>query len=238
MMATVVSAHGAAPLCRMPLMGAHTLRGRGRAANEDRSVLVPGRGGVLADGIGGEPAGGLMAEACSWEAGRLIREGGIGAAEVLRRAHDAARRTEIALGLAPGPGASCACFMICADGSVEIARAGDVGAFVLDGSGCRRLLDTEEHRDDRGRLAAYLGMPGGAPAIDRARVLRADGARALALASDGVADYVPLSAVRDILEGALDGREPRPADAARALVERARMHGSADDATAVVLAWC
>ena len=222
--------------------------GQVRPGNEDRMVIArPARpeAGVLlvvADGMGGHPAG---EEASQIAVDHLGGYAGA-AAEVLDAAGDApfGALCELVVRLATeaheaiaavgeedpekfGLGCTLVAVLVHADG-LFVAHTGDSRAYRLRGRMLEQL--TGDHVVVEGGiryLAAHLGMPEGLY-LEQQREDVKTGDRLL-LCSDGLTDMVPPEAFGVVLHQASD-----PTEAGEALVQLANMAGGLDNVTCVV----
>ena len=230
-------------------------RGLARSDNQDAFAVVPLLGlFVVADGIGGRPAGGaasalaLAAVRAAMTATPRVR--GAAAGALFRAAVEEANLRILAAGEGDpaklGMGATFTGALVRGD-RVAIAHVGDSRAYLLH----QRRLDrlTEDH------VLEHDGMWGALDLAERARLAacRRRLTRALGIAETVEVDvglFTPqdgdvLLLCTDGLTAALRENEiagillehPDPEDAAERLIARAGDHGGEDDTTAVVVRW-
>ena len=220
-------------------VGWYTAAGTHRERNEDRCRVARGRiAGCVCDGMGGHPGGGLFAECVSWDVVRMLEEG-MGPAEALAQAGEHSRALARTFELSEG-GAVAACAACDERGAIRIARVGDAHAVIAEPGGPLRNVFEPSPRDFRSGKIAYLGPRQAHPAIDEVEVTISAGS-ALLIMTDGCALYPPQSTIREAAAYAatcpvFGPRARRAEDAARLIVRDAQLHGSSDDATALVIA--
>lgn len=225
------------PAAARMMVGSCTFEGATRTRNEDRVGVVDGRFACVCDGMGGRPAGGLFAEATLWQVLRSLSLG-LSAETALRSAHDAAHRLSIAMGIDRGAGATAACVALNREtGEMQVARAGDLGVFLVGKRGVRALLTPESARNGEGRITSYVGMRRSSPKVDLVTVCRLEIGEALVVVTDGIADVLGRAYLGDIVRSALAKQVACPSErAARDLALAATAAGSSDDVTALVIA--
>ena len=230
-------------------------RGPARPDNQDAFAVVPEIGlFVVADGIGGRPAGGA-ASALALTAVRAAmtarpRIHGAAAGALFRAAVEEANQRILAAAEADpeklGMGATFTGALVRGE-RLAIAHVGDSRAYLLHD---RRLLRlTEDHVLEHDRIWGALDLAERARLAACRRLLT----RALGIAETVEVD-VGLVAPQDgdvfllctdglttaLRENAIAGvllEHPEPGDAATRLIERAGDEGAEDDATAVVVRW-
>jgi PPM family protein phosphatase len=215
-------------------IGSRTEVGHVRRRNEDALLVDEGAGVVVvADGLGGHPAGDLASSIARQCLVGLLAQGAFGDSadpatalrEALQRAHEAilaeAGRDPQLTGMA-----TTVVLALVRDGAAWIAHVGDSRAYVLDLDGDLRQL-TRDHGMG-GYLTQALGLSGGV-SPDVARVDLPAGSRLL-LATDGLTNMVADEAIATVLAATAD-----PQEAADALVDAALRAGGIDNVTLVVL---
>jgi protein phosphatase len=234
-------------------------RGRVRAENQDRWAADPQLGlYVVADGLGGQAAGGVAAQVVVETLPLLVQrrladitdlstpEAGerltAAVAELSAWLRDAGQGRPGLEGL----GAAVVVALVRGQWAL-IAHLGDSRAYLLrqgrlrcltrDHSLTQLLLDCGEitpadvdRHPAHGRLTRYVGMEG--EPLPEARGLPLRRGDQLLLCTDGLAGMVSEAAIRDVLR-----RESIPAGACAQLIAAANAAGGRDNATAVVLSF-
>lgn len=220
---------GRKPRGREPLRAAVCSESAKGKSNEDRAVVLDNAALVM-DGIYGngqcesvavtEAAVELWRDHAAWR--NLPDQGLCNLAHALeQRKRSTSRAT---------PGAATCAVTWDENGAVDMAALGDVVVFLVEPASASALL--EPHRTEDGRLDAYLGRAGlDEQAIRVSSARLSNGPSCIVIATDGVWEHVPATCMVEAWAAA--GYD---IDAfAHELVRRARVFGSEDDATAVVL---
>lgn len=220
-------------------IGWHSVRGARRERNEDRCRVAHGViAGCISDGIDGHPAGSVFAEYVSWEVVRNIAYG-FDLPEAVFRASQRSSSVADVLDL-EASGMMIACAACDDDGSVRAARVGDTRVVsVVPGHGARDVFARQEGTPASG-WAPRPRVCRDYPFIEEVQLTLFPGS-ALVLMTDGAALYPPQETVAKAATYAatcpvFGPRNQRAESAARTIVRAAQLHGSPDDATALVIA--
>lgn len=225
-------------------VGERTDTGRARRRNED-SLRVNAEAGLLvvADGMGGHPAGDIASMMAGEAVERALVDAGYTLAEALRAAH----RTIVDAGReghgAPGMGTTCvACHLHgrlletawVGDSRLYRLRGGELEQLSRDHSWVQSMVDAGEiaaeaaaRHPERHVLAQCLGSPEGVEV--EAETVAVEPGERLLLCTDGLNGEIDDAAIARILRARTDDRE-----AAHALVEAALKAGGGDNVTVVV----
>jgi protein phosphatase len=217
--------------------------GRGRTVNQDALDWDASSGvAVVADGVGGGPAGEVAAHTAVVAAMGALREGH-SPAEAADRANaavlDAAERNPRHLGMATTLVAmrleeGAVVYAHVGDSRLYLFRDGELGSLTRDHNAAAEAIDAGRLQPAAARLSALrhqltraLGAPGVAADAGRAPLGPGD---TLLLATDGLHGALEDSAIADIL-----ARHAEPSAAARALVAAANAAGGPDNVAVVVV---
>ena len=245
-----------APLPRL-LVTALSDRGRRRTRNEDAFVVEPGLGlVVVADGMGGHPAGHVASGVAAAEVGRHFRsfrgspdELGGAMAEAVRRADARVREEGDADPERNGMGTTLTALMIpLPPGRAVIGHVGDSRAYVYEHGRLRQL--SRDHTWVQQQIDAGALSPGDARGHPWAHVL----SQALGVGDDLACDVIErevapgevyllctdglTTMLTDLaIERALEDALPNGIEAAaRALVDAANDRGGVDNITVALVA--
>lgn len=225
-------------------IGERTDTGRARRRNED-SLRVNREAGLLvvADGMGGHPAGDVASMMAGESIERAVVEGGHTVAEAVREAHRAIVEAGREGRGAPGMGTTCvACclrgrlleFAWVGDSRLYRFRDGRLEQLSRDHSWVQSLVDAGElaaeavdRHPERHVLAQCLGSVAGIE-VEAATVDVGRGERLL-LCTDGLTGELNEEAIARIL-----GEQDDDRHAADALVEAALAAGGGDNVTVIV----
>ena len=220
-------------------IGWHSARGAQRERNEDRCRVAHGVvAGCISDGIDGHPAGSVYAEYISWEVVRNIAYG-FELPEAVFRASQRSSSVAEVLDL-EASGMMIACAACDDDGSVRAARVGNTRVVsVVPGHGVQDVFAQPDEASASG-LASRPRVCCDYPLIEEVQLTLFPGS-ALVLMTDGAALYPPQETVAEAATYAatcpvFGPRNQRAENAARTIVRAAQLHGSPDDATALVIA--
>lgn len=224
--------------------GGSSRKGGHRKQNEDAwrvyqdqaMVRRAGRGTIyaVADGVGGTGAGRYASwqvvdslafffnapASATFDPGEMLRQ-------VLVRCNDALRTLAAENREYTMAGSTLALLYAMPDLSKGfVFSIGDSGVFLLRRGALLQL--NEDHRDERGKVTSFVGMPGRLTVSTR--VIRLDDDDRILLCTDGVREMVDLQAIQDVLE-----RDAHPDDVADTLTAMTEAAGGLDNATAVVV---
>ena len=225
-------------------VGERTDTGRSRRRNED-SLRVNRDAGLLvvADGMGGHPAGDVASMMAGEAVERAVVDGGFTLAEAVRAAHrsivDAGREGHGA----PGMGTTCvACCLRgrlletawVGDSRLYRFRDGQLEQLSRDHSWVQSLVDAGElaadavdRHPERHVLAQCLGSPDGVEV--EAETVGVEPGQRLLLCTDGLTGEVDEATIAGVLRDQPDDRR-----AADELVEAALAAGGGDNVTVIV----
>jgi len=222
---------------------AASIKGLDHLMNEDRYLILDGRVPIVAsagcgflygvmDGVGSAPHGMSAAQMVADRLGDFYADHGAERTGVALREllFDVNYEIRDRWGVSPGTrqalGATVATVAWFApDSRLRILHSGDTMAWRFDQTHLTRLVHEHSHR---GLITSYLGM-GESLQLDSNAVEFEEG-DSLCLVSDGVT-----KALRDEDVAMILKRFPKPELAASELVKEARLRGSRDDITAIVV---
>jgi protein phosphatase len=176
-------------------------RGTVRSRNEDAFLAEPALGlFVVADGVGGAPAGDVASQLAVDEVHACLNGGcdGFGdIAQALLRAHHALRRRGAGDPTVAGMATTAVAAWVDPDGgTLTVGHVGDSRAYLRVGGRLRRLTD------DHGRgavLTQALGQQ--SPPQPEIVEVALDGAEVLVLCTDGVTDVIDDTSLAGLLTG-------------------------------------
>lgn len=217
---------------------AKTDAGKRRPRNEDAYLDDDGRGlYVVADGMGGHPAGDVASRIAIKSLDELLEAGSLSDEDLMRvlsRALvDAHKRVVEAAATdaeRSGMGTTAVVAHLDRDGSVlTCAHIGDSRAYVKKGD--RLIRVTEDHvvNGPRGRMLSQAIGTSGDVEPEAAEVELADGDRIL-LCTDGLTDMLGDDEINDLL-----GSDPSAQKVCDRLIQRALDRGGHDNVTCIVV---
>jgi protein phosphatase len=215
--------------------------GRARRDNQDRWLVDAAQGVCLvADGMGGAPAGAVAAQLVLDHLPAALRQHQAeladlaapaalrGATEALGRVNDEAHWYAEEHPEVRGMGSTVVLALVRGRWAL-IAHVGDSRAYRWRAGAIERL--TADHADDQGRLTQCVGTYG--PIQAAARAVALEPGDRLLLCTDGLTNLLDDAAI-----GALLGGRGAPAAICRALIDAANASGGLDNITVIVAQVC